>query len=1145
MIIVPGGDMIEHSPFVHLHTHSEYSVLDGASKIDDLIAKAIQYRMPALALTDHGNLFGTLEFYQKATQSGVKPIVGEEFYLAPGSMKNKQKGERPYHLILLAKDEGGYKNLLYLSSCAYLEGFYYKPRIDKELLSNHSKGILCTSSCLSGEIPSLINAGRYEEAKIRAGDYIDIFGREGFYLELMNNGIAEQNEVNKGLLQLATEIGIKVVATNDIHYLERDDAEYHDVLLCIQTGKTLAEKRRLKFKTDEFYFRSPQEMMSLFSECPEAISNTLEVTEKCNLTIELGKVHLPHFPIPEGYGTESYLRKLAEDGVKQRYKNRTDEVTNRLNMELEVIRSMGFSTYFLIVWDFIQYAKKRGIAVGPGRGSAAGSIVAYSLGITDVDPLKYGLLFERFLNISRISMPDIDIDFDGDRRDEVINYVRQKYGDDKVAQIITFGAMKARAVVRDVARALEIQQEDADSLAKMIPQRPDMTIEEALKSSKGLEELASKNPKVRRLFEISKKLERLVRHPSTHAAGVVISPVPLTTIVPLYRDPKSEVISTQYQAKSLEEVGLIKMDFLGLKNLTIIDRCIEKISKAELHTPDMSALDLDDSKVYQLLSSGRSMGVFQLESSGMQNLLKRLKPNRFDDIIAVLALYRPGPLDSGMVDEFIERKSGKKPIVYPHKSLETVLEETYGVIVYQEQVMEIARTISGFTMAEADNLRKAMGKKKPEILEEVKEAFLEGAQKGGVDAKVAGEIFELIKTFGRYGFNKSHSTAYAIVAFQTAYLKVHFPVYYLASLLSGELNDTDKIAQYISEAREMGIECLPPNVNRSEIGFEVEGGAIRYALSAIKNVGESAARVIVDERAAGEYSSVLDLVSRVDLRLVNKRVVEALIKSGAVDGLGENRSTMFENLESIFTYGSSVQSDRLKGQSGLFDDVEGEGTELGYFQMTKFSEWGEAKTSEYEREAVGFYLKAHPILKYVDLIERFGAINISDLKELPTESSVMLFVIVTSCKRIFTKDNKEMAFITIEDTTGSIEAVVFPSVYERYADHLETGQVIVISGRTNGEKIFADKFMYPEEIEKDNISQLHILLDKEISEDRLLRLRDIFIQHKGKCNVFIHVPELESGKKAIRASTFLLVDPREELLATLKREKLVERLWLN
>ncbi|MBN2323457.1 MAG: DNA polymerase III subunit alpha, partial [Spirochaetes bacterium] len=735
-------------------------------------------------------------------------------------------------------------------------------------------------------------------------------------------------------------------------------------------------------------------------------------------------------------------------------------------------------------------------------------------------------------------------DFDGDRRDEVISYVKSKYGDDKVAQIITFGAMKARAVVRDVARAIEITQEDADTLAKMIPQRQDMTIDEALKSTKGLDDLSRNNQRVKRLFDISRKLERLVRHPSTHAAGVVISPVPLASIVPLYRDPKSEVISTQYQAKSLEDVGLVKMDFLGLKNLTVIDRCLKKLQAAGLNPPDMSDLDLDDRPVYDLLSEGRSMGVFQLESSGMQSLLKRLKPNRFDDVIAVLALYRPGPLDSGMVDEFIDRKNGTKPIVYPHESLESVLKETYGVILYQEQVMEIARTISGFSMADADNLRKAMGKKKPELLEEAKEKFIQGATERGVESSTAEEIFELIKTFGRYGFNKSHSTAYALVAFQTAYLKVHYTVYYLTSLLSGELNDTDKVSLYIAEARETGIECLPPDVNKSGAGFEVEGKAIRYALSAIKNVGESAARAIVDARAEGEFSSILDFVSRVDLRLVNKRVIEALVKSGSLDGLGVNRRTVFENAESVLNYGTSIQGDRQKGQSGLFDESEGGEAEHGFYKMAEFEEWGEGEISEFERESIGFYLKAHPVCKYDEMIVRFGAIRVAEFRDIPPETSVLLFGIVTAYKRIITKASKEMAFITLEDTTGTIEVVVFPGVFERYQEYLEQGRVIVVAGRTNGEKIFADRIMFPEEVEKTKMSYLHVLLDGGVDENHLLRLRDVLLQYKGACNVIIHVPELEESKRAIRASTFLLVDPQEELFAALKQEKLVERLWL-
>ncbi|MFW6181560.1 MAG: DNA polymerase III subunit alpha, partial [Spirochaetota bacterium] len=887
---------MEHAPFVHLHTHSEYSILDGSVKIADLVARAVQYRMPALALTDHGNMFGAMEFYAEATRAGLKPIIGQEFYLTPSSLKSRDKGEKPYHLVLLARDERGYRNLMKLSSIAFLEGFYYKPRIDREALAAHAGGLVCMSSCLGGEIPSLLLRGREPEALARAGEYRELFG-EDFYLEIMDNGLDEQQRVNRELVGLSSRLGAGLVATNDVHYLERGDAEYHDVLLCIQTGKTLGEAGRLRFKSDQFYLKSPQEMAGLFAEYPRALQNTIDITEKCNLSLSLGDYHLPHFPIPEGHTAETYLRRLTEEGVGRRYGRVTDQVRGRMEHELGVIASMGFSTYFLIVWDFIRFAKSRGIAVGPGRGSAAGSIVAYALEITDVDPLRYGLIFERFLNSSRVSMPDIDIDFDGDRRDEVIAYVRDKYGDDRVAQIITFGAMKARAAVRDVARVLEVPLGEADLLAKMIPARPGITIEDAVEGSRELRERIRQDQRVARLFEISRRLEKLVRHPSTHAAGVVISPDPLDTVVPLYRDPRSGVVSTQYQMKNLEDVGLIKMDFLGLKNLTIIQRCLRSIEQAGLTVPDMESLDLEDPAVYELLASGRSMGVFQLESSGMQDLLRRLAPNRFDDVIAVLALYRPGPLDSGMVDEFIQRKQGRKPIAYPDPRLETVLKETYGVIVYQEQVMEIARVISGFTMAEADNLRKAMGKKKIEIIEEMAEKFVEGAKKNGVAACVAEEIFELMKTFGRYGFNKSHSTAYALLAFQTAYLKAHYPVFYLASLLSGELHDTDKICQYVCEARESGIEVKAPHVNRSGVLFEVEEGGIRYALAAVKNVGESAARNIVELRREGEFSSLFDFTARVDLRLINRRVVESLIKCGAMDGLGPNRRTLFENVE--------------------------------------------------------------------------------------------------------------------------------------------------------------------------------------------------------------------------------------------------------
>ncbi|RKX94836.1 MAG: DNA polymerase III subunit alpha [Spirochaetes bacterium] len=1136
--------MMDHVPFVHLHTHSEYSILDGASKIDDLVNKAKSLKMPALALTDHGNMFGALEFYQKASVHGVKPIIGQEFYIAPKSMTNKEPKEKPYHLIILAKDEEGYKNLIYLSSMAYLKGFYYKPRIDKQLLSAHSEGLIGMSACLSGEVPYYIRNDMHEEAERAAGEYIDIFGKDNFYFELMNNGIKEQLIVNERLIELASRIGIKTVATNDIHYLNREDAKNHDVLLCIQTGKTVNDPRRMRFKTDQFYFRTAEEMYTLFSEHPEALKSTIEITDKCNLNLELGTFHLPNFPIPEGYTAESYLKELAEKGLKERYKNMDKRIQDRFKMELEVIKSMGFSTYFLIVWDFIRFAKSVGITVGPGRGSAAGSIVAYSLGITNVDPIKYGLLFERFLNRSRVSMPDIDIDFDGDRRDEVIKYVRKKYGEDRVAQIITFGAMKARAVVRDVARALEIDLRESDRIAKLIPSRPDITLDEALETSRELSDIVENNKKVARLFEISRGLEKLVRHPSTHAAGVVISPVPLTEIVPLYKDPKSGVISTQFQGKNLEDVGLIKMDFLGLKNLSVIQRCLESIKLAGLPVPDMDNLDLNDRDVYNLLSNGRSMGVFQLESSGMQNLLKRLKPTCFEDIIAILALYRPGPLDSGMVDEFIERKQGRKKITYLDSKLEGILKETYGVIVYQEQVMKIAQVISGFTLAEADNLRKGVGKKKPELIEEARGKFMEGAIKLGVSKKVAEEIFEMIRTFGRYGFNKSHSTAYAIIAFQTAYLKVHYPVHYLASLLTGELNDTGKISQYISEARQMGIDVLAPDVNRSGAYFKAEGKSILYALSAIKNVGESAAKIIEEERIKnGPYKSIFDFTTRVDLRLVNRRVIESLIKSGAMDCFSSTRKSLFNSLDRVLDYGSSIQIDRQKGQNILFDMSDEEFTLINQPEIKEEKEWNSAELSIYERDALGFYFKSHPILKYESLFEN-GIMRISDCLQYGKTMAVSIMGVVSQKKKITTKDNKEMAFITVEDLTGSIEVIIFPSVFERFRNYIESSEVIIVTGKFEGEKIFADRLSNPEDFKRNVVTQLHLLIKDKAKEEELVKIRDLLIKHKGKCNVFIHIPELEKRSRSIKASTFLLVEPEESLISKLKNENLVEKVWV-
>ena len=1136
---------MEHSEFVHLHVHSEYSILDGATKIGELVERAREYKMPALALTDHGNMFGAIEFYEACTSMGIKPIIGQEFYIAKGDSSEKNSKEKPYHLILFARDERGYKNLLKLSSHGYLSGFYYKPRIDKTVLQEHSEGLMALSSCLAGEIPQLLLMGSGERAEKVAGYYRDIFGKENFYFEIMDNGLKEQREVNRELVKLARKLGVGLVATNDVHYLNREDAQYHDVLLCIQTSKSINDKNRLRFKTDEFYFRSPEEMKKLFSEIPDAIRNTIEIAERCNISLELGKPHLPNFPVPSGFTPETYLKKLTEEGLKRRYRELTDEVVQRAQMELRVIASMGFSTYFLIVHDFIRFARGKGIGVGPGRGSAAGSIVAYALGITNVDPLRYGLLFERFLNPSRVSMPDIDIDFDGERRDEVINYVRERYGEGKVAQIITFGAMKPRMVVRDVARALDMSPSEADRIAKMIPQKHNITIEDAIESSYELKELIGRDKRIRKLFEISKKLDGLVRHPSTHAAGVVISPVDLTEIVPLYRDPKSGVVSTQYQAKYLEDVGLLKMDFLGLKNITVIDRCLKLIEESGHEPPDMDSLDLEDKKVYEMLSKGESLGVFQLESSGMQNLLRRLKPESFEDIIAILALYRPGPLDSGMVDEFIERRNGNRPIRYPDPRLKEILESTYGVIVYQEQVMEIARKIGGFSMAEADNLRKAMGKKKPEIIEELKEQFIKGAIERKVKRHVAEDIFEMMKTFGRYGFNKSHSTAYAVLAFHTAYLKAHYPVYYICSLLSGELNDTDKIHEYILEARRMNVPVAPPSINESGVYFEVRDDRILYALSAIKNVGENAAKEIVRVRNEnGKYTSFIDFTSRVDLRIVNRRVIESLIKAGAMDCLGETRSTLFNSVESAMEYGSKILADKISGQSTLFGDDESSG-ENEYYRFEKTPEWEDIEKSEYEKEVFGFYMNTHPVNSYLDLIEKVATARLVDLDRLPEDTKVTVVGMILSVKRVTTKDEKEMAFLSINDSNSTGEVVVFPSAYNEYGKRCVEKEIVVVTGRVNGGKIFADSILTPEEAEQSSIKSVHILLTGDCQEKHLLRLRDIFLEKKGKCSVYLHMPELEGKNKMVKASSFLLVEPDEDFIKRISGEKAVERIWVT
>lgn len=859
--------------FVHLHNHSDYSILDGALTIKKMVDKAVEFGMGAVALTDHGNMFGAIEFYQTARKAGITPIIGQEFYVAPGSRFKKEVSrtngdDASYHLILLAKNQAGYKNLMKLSSIGYLEGFYYRPRIDMEILEKHSEGLICSTACIAGEIPVHILKGRLKEARELAGRYSEIFGKENFYLEMQYHGLKEQETVNRELVKMSAELNIPLIVTNDSHYPSRDDAYSHEVLLCVQTGKTIDDPNRMRFSNDQFYFKSPEEMRKLFSDYPDSLYNTYKISQMVDLEIELGKAILPHFEVPKSYDLDSYLTHLVYEGAAKRFTGALpDEVKKRIEFELNVIRNMKFSGYFLVVWDFINFARSKHVAVGPGRGSAAGSMVSYCLGITALNPLKYNLLFERFLNPDRNEMPDMDIDFCADRREEVIDYVKEKYGADHVSQIITFNRMKAKAVVKDVARVLNIPFSRANEISKLIDEKE---LKDLLKSNSEFKKQYDKGDIPKELVDISLRLEGLARSAGKHAAGVVISRGPLTDYVPLYKDPKEGGISSQYEKNTLEKAGLVKMDFLGLKNLSIIEKCIKLIEATTGKYVEIEDLPLDDKDTFTLLQKANTKGIFQLESAGMQNLLRRLGPTDFEDIIAIVALFRPGPLGSGMADDFITRKRHPDQIAYPHPTLEPVLKDTLGVVVYQEQVMLISQVIAGFTMPEADKLRKAMGKKDASIIDDLEGKFLKGAEKKGIDKKLAENLYSMIKKFGEYGFNKSHSAAYALVTYQTAFLKTHYPIQYMTALLSAQPEQND-ITAYINDCRMMGISVLPPSINDSGYDFTIEGNAIRFGLKAIKGLGEKAIEIIIRTRnSIGKFSNMRDFLENVELGVVNK-----------------------------------------------------------------------------------------------------------------------------------------------------------------------------------------------------------------------------------------------------------------------------------
>jgi DNA polymerase-3 subunit alpha len=1136
---------MEHSDFVHLHLHSQYSLLDGAIRFEEALDLAQKYRMEALALTDHGNMFGVVEFYQLAIKHGIKPIVGCEIYVSPGTRFEKKGVERvegTYHLTLLVRNRTGYFNLIKLVSLAHLEGFYYKPRVDKELLSKYNEGLFALSGCLKGEMASLVSRGEMKKAIQSAEEYRKIFDDRRFFIEIQNNGVENQVLINDRLLEIGHQLSIPVVATNDCHYLYRKDVKAHEVLLCIQTGKTLQDSDRMKFSSEEFYFKSPQEMIDLFQNTPEAIHHTVEIAERCNLELKFGEKHIPKVAVPSGESLDSYLEKLSKEGLEKRlifhrgekdFEERSIKYFGRLKEELKIIESMGYSGYFLIVEDFIHFAKNRGIPVGPGRGSAAGSLVAYALNITDLDPIEYDLIFERFLNPGRkSSMPDVDVDFCMEGRDEVIQYVTDKYGKENVAQIITFGKMQARAVIRDVGRVMDLPYAEVDRIAKLIPSTPlNISLDQALNQEPQLKELIKKDPRVESLFTVARSLEGLTRHASTHAAGVVISNKSLMEYLPLYRGQNGELM-TQYPMKEVETIGLVKFDFLGLKTLTVVNHALLLIEKTHGVKIELSQIPLDDPMVFELLGLGSTPGIFQLESSGMRDLLIKLKPENFREIIALVALYRPGPLKSGMVDEFIKRKHGKETIRYDLPELKGILKDTYGVIVYQEQVMRIASLLAHFSLEDADILRRAMSKKDPREMEMQKEKFLEGAKRNRINPTKAEKIFDLMAKFAEYGFNKSHSAAYALIAYQTAYLKAHYPLEFMAALLTSEVQNADKILKYIAECREMGIEILPPDINESDRNFTVVGNQIRFGLAAVKNVGDAAIDAIMIEReGGGKFKSLFEFSYRVDLRKVNRRVVESLIKCGAFDFSKTYRSQMLTILGDILEQSQSAQRKKGEPQLSMLMDRSKELKE----EYPDIDEFPESQLNVFEKETIGFYISRHPLSRYQEEIRKHTDLDTSSLSKLRSGAEVKICGLVSGLKEIVTKKGDRMAFLTLEDMKGMVEVILFPEVFKTALPLLRGGDPLLLKGTLDLTeehiKIKAAEVHSLSELSSPPMKPLHLKIPlSSISPSQLADLKEIIEANRGPRNLLLHFIDGNTQETIIALSDRYRVDPSQNLI---------------
>ncbi len=1191
------------SEFVHLHLHTEYSLLDGACRIDELLDHAAKLKMPAIAVTEHGNLFSSVIFHDHARQRGVKPILGCEVYVAPGSRhaKNGNPGETANHLVLLAETNEGYHNLIKLVSAGYTEGFYYKPRIDKELLAQYSKGLIGSSSCLKGEVAEGLSHQQRNRAIEAAAAYRDILGPGNFFLEMQWHGIEDQRVVNNGLPAIARDLGLPLICTNDVHYLREADAHPHDVLLCIGTGKAFSDPKRLRYDAKQFFLKTAEEMAEVFKDFPDALANTVRIAERCNVVLPQGENYLPNFDVPAGFTLDDYFEHRVREGFKERLtrlqqlaasgalRHTIDEYERRLSYEIDMIKQMKYPGYFLIVWDFIRYARERAIPVGPGRGSAAGSLVAYCLRITDVDPLDFNLIFERFLNPERVSLPDIDIDFCERRRGEVIEYVTAKYGRDKVAQIITFGTMKAKAVVRDVGRVLEMPYADVDKVAKLIPPALDMTLDKALEESEPLRQMEQNDPKVRELLSVARRLEGMTRHASVHAAGVVIAPRAITEYAPLYKGAHDEIV-TQWSMKEIDRVGLLKMDFLGLSTLTLIDDAVKEIERTTGERLDIDHVPLDDPKTYQIFQEAQTYGIFQFESSGMRDILRKAKPQRLDDLIALNALYRPGPLRSGMVDDFVARKQGKTDVKYELPELEPILAETYGVIAYQEQVMRISNVIAGFTLGEADSLRYAMGKKKVEAMQAQRGKFLEGARKRGVNEKKAARIFELMEHFAGYGFPKAHSTTYALLAYQTAYLKANYPWHFAAALLTIEAQNTDKLALYLGECRERGIPLLAADINESELRFTVESGkGVRFGLTAIKNVGEGAVESLIEVRKKqGRIASLHALCEDVDLRLVNKRVFESLTKAGAFDSLGATadagngtgsrpsspalsgaalRARLFAAIDAACEHGARHQRDKNEGQAQLFsafgdadnaaEDADPASVRRGLksVPLPDVKPWTETEQLAFEKETLGLYWSGHPVDRYTAELKALGARSTGELADVPVNGSrtdawgaggpkpiepdTSIGGIVAACRQLKTRKGDRMAVFTLEDSQGGVEVIAFPETYQRSVALLETGTMVLVRGKLERDdesaRILASEIAGIDSVRERLAREVAIRVRMPAGRRVFEALGEVFSRHRGDRRVSLEI-ELGSTPKPLRVKADLPAHIRVRPSSTLIAE---------